>query len=152
MNSVSYVGRATRDAVFRILPNSNGKQVCNFTIAVDREYLSKELRKQLKEEGKQTADFIQVEVKTGQAEACGTYIKRGLLVSVKGRTKNAKYEKVIDGVKHIFIKDVVSADRNGVEFLEWADPSEINDVGNAEDFTEGDNGFHPIEDDGDNPF
>jgi single stranded DNA-binding protein len=146
MNSVSYVGRVVRDAQFRVLPNSNGKQVCNFTIAVDREYLSKDMKKQLKGEGKQTADFIQIEVKTGQAEACGTYLKKGLLVSVRGRTKNVTYEKIIDGVKHVFHKDVVSADRNGVEFLEWADSIE-SDAEHNENYIPSDGDFIPDDDD-----
>jgi len=124
VNCVFYVGRAVKDAEVRVIPNSNGRKACNFTIAVDREYLSKSAKKELKENGKQTADFIFVEVKTGQAEACGKYIKKGLLVAVRGRTRNISYEKVIDGIKHVFRRDIVDADKGGVEFLQWPDKTE----------------------------
>lgn len=64
LNSVSFVGRLTRDPELRHTPN-DGVAVANFTIAVNRSFENKE--------GNREVDFIPVEVWRGRAEACVEY-------------------------------------------------------------------------------
>jgi single-strand DNA-binding protein len=51
MNHVALIGRLARDPELRYTPN--GVAVCNFTIAVDRQY---------KPEGQQEVDFVPIVV------------------------------------------------------------------------------------------
>jgi single-strand DNA-binding protein len=57
MNNVCLVGRLTRDPELR--HTGNGTPVCNYTLAVDRQF---------KSEGQPTADFIPVQVWRQTAE------------------------------------------------------------------------------------
>ncbi|TQY38131.1 single-stranded DNA-binding protein, partial [Clostridioides difficile] len=53
MNQVVLVGRLTRDPELKYIPGT-GTAVASFTIAVDRNYINKE--------GKRDTDFIPIEV------------------------------------------------------------------------------------------
>jgi single-strand DNA-binding protein len=148
MNLVVFVGRLTNDPVMRVIPNANGKRVCNFSIAVDREYLSKEKKDEMKAEGKQTCDFFDIEVATGQAEVCGKYLKKGLQVGIKGRMKNNRYENIKDDVKYVYDKNIVNVERSGVNFIEWGEPSDPKVRGEIEKGSD----FYPAEEEDDLPF
>jgi len=70
LNSTTFVGRAGRDAEIRFL--DNGKQVANFTIAVNRR--------------KRDADpiWIKVEVWGKPAQVAADYVRKGIMVGVSG--------------------------------------------------------------------
>lgn len=92
MNSVSLVGRLTRDPEVKYTPTQMA--IGNFTIAIDRP---------TKGEEKKT-DFPRITVYGKQAENCEKFLAKGSLVGIQGRLEtNGQYTNV-------------SADR--VEFLE----------------------------------
>ena len=103
MNHVVLVGRLTRDIELRYIPG-NGTPVGNFTIAVDREFTTKD--------GKKETDFIDIQVWGKSAENCANYIGKGSLVAVQGSIRVEKYEK--DGERRTFTK----INANKVQFLE----------------------------------
>ena len=82
MNNVVLVGRLTRDAELRYIAGS-GTAVANFTVAVDREFIGKD--------GKKETDFIDVQVWGKTAETCSNYIGKGSLVCVKGSIRIDSY-------------------------------------------------------------
>ena len=108
MNSVSLIGRLTRDPDVRY---SSGSQtaVARFTVAVDREYQPKD--------GEKQADYISIVCFGKTAELVEKYIGKGRLVGITGRIQTGSYEK--DGRK-VYTTDVV-ADR--VQFLDRAGQS-----------------------------
>ena len=83
MNSVSLVGRLTKDPELRYIPNS-GTPVATFTIAIDRDYKKKD--------GTKETDFIPVEVIGKSAEFCANYISKGRLVAVQGNLRVDRYQ------------------------------------------------------------
>lgn len=152
MNSVILIGRLTRDPELRYL--SNGTAVSRFSLAVDKNYLSREKKQELESKGQPTADFINIVVWGKQAENCANFLVKGRLVGVQGRIQTGSYTGQ-DGIKR-YTTDVV-ADR--VQFLEWGDSRQgnqniNNDYNNMnKDFDTGIDmdGFHPVDDD-DIPF
>lgn len=106
MNSVSLIGRLTRDPELRY-SGSNQTAVAKFSIAVDRPVRAGEERK---------ADFPRITVFGKQAESCERYLTKGRLVAVQGRIQTGSYQDK-DG-RTVYTTDVI-ADR--VEFLEWGD-------------------------------
>lgn len=139
MNKVVLIGRLTYDPEARTT-NSN-KVVTSFRLAVDREYLGKDKKKQLQETGGQTADFIKVEAWEGLAKACADNLTKGQRVAVYGRLANEQYETEIDGTKCIVRENIVRASE--VEFLDKPTGSaigssqeeeNIGDIFSGEDF------------------
>ena len=82
MNSTNLVGRLTRDVEVRFVPNS-GTKVCNFTIAVDRDFTQAD--------GTRGTDFIDIQVWNKQADSCENYLRKGHLVSVQGAIRIDSY-------------------------------------------------------------
>ena len=103
MNHVVLVGRLTRDPELRYIAG-NGTPVANFTIAIDREFTTKE--------GKKETDFIDIQVWGKSAENCANYIGKGSLVGIQGSIRIEKYEK--DGERRTFTK----INANKVQFLD----------------------------------
>lgn len=68
MNSVSLIGRLTRDPDLR--ETSTGRPVCDLRVAVD---------------GREDPVFIDVTCFDGQATAVGKYVTKGRMVGVEGR-------------------------------------------------------------------
>lgn len=83
MNKVLLVGRLVRDPELKHL-ESNGKNLCNFTIAVNRNYTNSK--------GEKEADFIPVVVWGKFAETVSIYMKKGSLISVAGRLQIRNYD------------------------------------------------------------
>ena len=102
MNNIVLVGRLTRDIELRYIAG-NGTPVANFTIAIDREFTTKE--------GKKETDFIDIQVWGKSAENCANYIGKGSLVGIQGSIRVEKYEK--DGERRTFTK----INANKVQFL-----------------------------------
>ena len=116
MNSVSLIGRLTRDPDVRY--TTGQMAVARFTLAVDR------ARGRNRDENN-SADFISIVCFDKQAELVEKYISKGRLVGIQGRIQTGSYEK--DGRK-VYTTDVV-AER--VEFLDKGDRTGGSGGGNS---------------------
>lgn len=92
MNNVVLVGRLTRDPEVRYTPT--GAQITSFTIAVDRDFTTRN--------GERQTDFLDIQVWNKQAESCAKYLTKGKMVSVQGSIRTESY-----------------TDRNGVQRRAW---------------------------------
>jgi single-strand DNA-binding protein len=84
VNKVILVGRLGRDPETRYTPS--GQQVCNFSIATDRQY--KDRTGQLQ---KQT-EWHRIVAWGKLAEICGKYLKKGSQVFIEGRIQSRQWE------------------------------------------------------------
>lgn len=103
INSVILVGRLTADPELRYLPS--GTPVVSYTLAVQNPF-----RKD--NNGKPTADFINVVTYGQQAENLAKYKKKGNLIGIEGMLRTRRWEDK-RGKKHS-ITEVVT---NRVSFL-----------------------------------
>ena len=148
MNNVTLVGRLTKKPEMRMIA-STGTPVASFQLAVDRDYTSKD--------GKKEPDYINIEVRGKRAESCEKYLDKGSLISLSGSIRVDRYQNK-DGENRTFTKVVA----NNVRFLftgkkgnnngEVASGVEAFETTNGgfENFNT-DEGFQVIEDD-DIPF
>lgn len=74
LNRICLVGRLTDDPKLRYI--SPETPVANFTLAVERNYTSRD--------GEKKVDFIPIVVWRKQAEVCDEYLRKGRLISVSG--------------------------------------------------------------------
>lgn len=118
MNSVSLMGRLTRDPEVRYTANT---QMANarFVVAVNRK-LSKEKRQEAENNGYPTADFISCVAWGKTAENIGNYFKKGNRIAITGHIQTGSYEK--DG-QRIYTTDVVV---DSFDFVESNSSSNIN--------------------------
>ena len=103
INRVILVGRLTKYPEYRQTPN--GIDVANFTLAINRNFKSKN--------GEQQADFINVVVFRNQAQNVNNYLSKGSLAGVDGRIQSRSYENK-EG-QRVFVTEVVA---DSVQFLE----------------------------------
>lgn len=82
LNRIILIGRLTRDPELRFTPN--GKAVCQFTLAVDRQFAN--------QDGNREADFINIVVWNKPAENCAQYLAKGRMTAVDGRLQIRSYE------------------------------------------------------------
>ena len=83
MNQVILIGRLTRDPELRYIAGS-GTPVAQFGIAVDREFVGKDSKKE--------TDFIDIQVWGKSAENCTNYIGKGSLVGIQGSLRIDNYK------------------------------------------------------------
>lgn len=102
MNYVSMIGRLTK--IPDIRQTTTGKNVCTFTLAVNRRYKDAQ--------GKATADFFPVQAWEKLAELCARYLDKGSKVFVSGELRNRSYEAK-DGTKRT-VTEIIATE---VEFL-----------------------------------
>lgn len=133
MNNVVLIGRLVRDPELKYL--QSGTANTTFTLAVNKN-LSKDKKQEMESNNQPTADFIRIVVWGKMAESCANYLAKGRLVGIQGRIQTGSYDK--DGTK-VYTTDIVASQ---VEFLEWADKPQYDDVPE---------GFHPSDND-DIPF
>ncbi|CCL00301.1 Single-stranded DNA-binding protein (Helix-destabilizing protein) [Clostridioides difficile] len=135
MNQVVLVGRLTRDPELKYIPGT-GTAVASFTIAVDRNYINKE--------GKRDTDFIPIEVIGKSAEYCANYITKGKLVALEGNIKVDNYQTQ-SGEKRTFTK----VSTKSVQSLESKSKSSNSYKESVQDGTIGldPQGFEIIDDD-----
>ena len=93
MNSTVLVGRLTKDPELKEL--ESGKKVTNISIAVPRQYKSKD--------GEYETDFIDVELWEHVAEKTAEFCKKGDMIAIKGRTETSIYEKDDKKIKQMHI-------------------------------------------------
>ncbi len=103
INRVVLVGRMTRDPELRRTPQ--GDAVASFTLAVNRNYTSRD--------GQQQADFINCVVWRKPAENVERYCSKGSLVGVEGRIQTRSYDNS-QGQK-VYVVEVIC---DSVQFLE----------------------------------
>lgn len=152
MNNVVLIGRLTRDPDLRFIP-STGMAVTKFTLAVDRG-LYGDKKQEAINQGKPTADFINITVFGKTAEFCANYFSKGKLCAVQGRIQTGSYttqtgekryttDVIADKVEFVGAKDQSSAPQgNAIQ----PDSSFFND------FPDEDNDiFEPVDDE-DIPF
>ena len=104
MNHVVLVGRLTRDVELKYIQGS-GTSVTNFAIAVDREFIGKD--------GKKEVDFIDIQVWGKSAENCANYIGKGSLVAIQGSIRVDSYQDQ-DGNN----RKITRVNANRVQFLD----------------------------------
>lgn len=101
MNNVcNFEGRLTADPELSYLPTNGGQKAiakCRFKMAVDRN-MNKEAKQKAQAEGKETADFIPVEVIGPKAEFVANYFTKGSAIKVAASFKTFSYDK--DGQKN----------------------------------------------------
>ena len=103
INRVVLVGCMTRDPELRRTPQ--GDAVTTFTLAVNRNYTSRD--------GQQQADFINCIVWRKLAENVERYCSKGSLVGVEGRIQTRSYEN--NQGQRIYVTEIVC---DSVQFLE----------------------------------
>lgn len=101
-NLVVLTGRLTADPELKTTPS--GVPVCNFTIAVNRNYRAGE---------EQQADFINVTAWRGTAEFISKYFTKGKMIGIEGAIQTHKYQDK-DGNKRTAFEVVV----NNAQFVE----------------------------------
>ena len=94
MNKVILVGRLAKDPELR--STTTGKQVCTFSVAVDRRF---------KSGGQPTADFFNVVAWNKPAELISQYLVKGNRIALNGRLQSRSYDAK-DGSKR-YITEVV---------------------------------------------
>lgn len=101
MNKVFLIGNLTRDP--ELTETSSGVQVCRFSIAVNRNYVT---------DGERKTDFFNVTAWRGLGENVARYAKKGNKVAVVGSIELRNYEDST-GAKRTAV-DIIAQD---VEFL-----------------------------------
>lgn len=112
MNQINLIGRLTRKPELKY--TSSNKAVCDFSIAVNRNYTN--------EDGKREADFINCQVWNKQAENLCKYQDKGNQIAVDGNLRVQSYDDK-DGNKRYSTFVLV----NNIEYLE----SKKNDTNNV---------------------
>ena len=96
MNKVIIIGRLVKDPDIRYSQGSNTTCVARYTLAVDRKF---------KQEGQQTADFINCIAFGKSGEFAEKYLHKGVKIAVTGRIQTGSYTNK-DGQK-VYTTDVV---------------------------------------------
>lgn len=96
MNSCVFMGRFVRDPEMR--QTSNGNAVCNFTLAVDRDFKGAD--------GNRGTDFIDFVAFRRTAEFVSEYFSKGRMAAVEGRLQIESYTDK-EGIKRRSAKIVV---------------------------------------------
>lgn len=107
LNKIVLIGRLTRDPELRY--TSNGTPVCNFTLAVERNYTNRD--------GDRDVDFIKIVTWRGLAENCARHLGKGRMVGVDGSLQIRKSENN----NKTYINPEVNADN--VQFLDFGNNS-----------------------------
>ena len=82
MNKLTIIGNLTRDPELRT--TSAGKEVCTFTVAVNR--------RKTGNNQKPEADFFRVSAWDGLAKSCGQFLMKGRKVAVVGSVSLHNYQ------------------------------------------------------------
>ena len=101
MNKVILMGRLTRDPEVRYSQGERSMAIARYTLAVDR--------RGKKQEGQQTADFINCIAFDKRGEFTEKYFRQGMRVLVSGRIQTGSYTNK-DGIK-VYTTDVIIEDQ-----------------------------------------
>ena len=127
MNSVSLMGRLTRDPELRYTANT---QMANarFVVAVNRK-LSKEKRQEAENNGYPTADFISCMAWGKTAENVGNYFRKGNRIAITGHIQTGSYEN--QQGQRVYTTDVVI---DSFDFVESNKDNNSNQENTAQDY------------------
>ena len=82
LNKIILMGRLTRDPELR--RTESGTAVCSFSIAVDRDFKSKN--------GEKETDFIDIVAWRATAEFVSKYFQKGSLIAIEGSLQTRQYQ------------------------------------------------------------
>lgn len=106
VNKVILIGNLTRDPEMR--QTTNGQSIVTFGIATNREWMTKDGRKQ------QSSEFHELAAWAKLGEICNQYLKKGKLVYVEGYLKT-RMKLLPDGTKkfrtEIVVQDMIMLDK-----------------------------------------
>ena len=122
MNQIIIIGNLVRDPETRSTPS--GTQVCQFTVAVNRTYTSKD--------GEKKADYFRVSAWGAKAETCQKYLAKGRKVAVSGSASVSAYSDR-GGNAH----GVLEISAGNVEFLGQREQGEAQPRGQAPEAWQG---------------
>ena len=127
MNSVSLMGRLTRDPELKYTANT---QMANarFVVAVNRK-LSKEKRQEAENNGYPTADFISCVAWGKTAENIANYFKKGNRIAITGHIQTGSYEN--QQGQRVYTTDVVV---DSFDFVESNKDNNSNQENTAQDY------------------
>lgn len=135
MNNVNLIGRLTATPELR--HTTNGKAVCNFSLAVERKFKDPD--------GNTVTDFVDSVAWNNQAEFLCKWFDKGVRVGITGELQTRRYEK--DGQTHKITEVLVRT----VEFADGKREANTNTDTNT--FSEtADDDFVPLESGDDLPF
>lgn len=115
MNKVILIGRLVRDCEVRYSQGDNETTIARYTLAVDRRF---------KQEGQQTADFINCVAFGKAAEFAEKYLRQGTKIAITGRIQTGSYTNR-DGQK-VYTTDIV------IEEQEFAESKGTGKQGNTQ--------------------
>ena len=118
LNRVVLIGRLVRDPELRYTPS--GAAVANFTIAVDRQFTTKQ--------GTKETDFIDIVTWQKLAEVVANNLGKGRLVAIEGRLQVRSYETQ-EGQK----RKVAEVVADNVRFLDWPKDRQDGDRNDQDD-------------------
>lgn len=115
INKVILIGNLTRDPEMRQTPN--GQNVVTFGLATNREWVTRDGRKQ------NSAEFHDLVAWAKLADICQTYLKKGKLVYVEGYLKTRSWDTP-EGIKkfrtEIVVQDMIMLDKkSGEESMDY---------------------------------
>lgn len=90
LNKILVIGRMTRDP--ELVALASGTKVCNFGIATNESYMSRENKKV------DRVEFHNIVVYGKSAENCAKYLRKGQLVMIEGKMATRSWDKE-DGTK-----------------------------------------------------
>lgn len=134
MNSAVLIGRLVRDPDLKFLPS--GVAVTRMSLAVDKELFG-EKKKEAINQGKPTADFINISVFGKQAESCANFLEKGSMCAINGRISTNSYTTQTGEKK--YTTEVIA---EKVEFLNYK----------SKNLNASDDGFIPVGDNEQIPF
>ena len=106
VNKVILVGNLTRDPEMR--QTGNGQNVVTFGMATNREWVTRDGRKQ------SSAEFHELVAWAKLADICGKYLKKGKLVYIEGYLKTRSWDSP-EGIKkfktEIVVQDMIMLDK-----------------------------------------
>ena len=120
INKFFLVGNLTKDPELK--ETGTGITVCTFSIAVNRNFKTKE--------GKQDVDYFNIVTWRKQAENAGKYLSKGSSVAVIGAIQNRCYE-ASDGTKR-YITEIIADD---VQYLSKADKTKTVEKSGTQEVT-----------------
>ena len=103
MNNISLIGRLVKDPELKNL--SGGSSICNFMLAVDREYKDSN--------GQKVTDFIPCLAWSPAGKVVAQYFKKGDLIGCVGRLESRSYETESGEKKTYYAVNV-----NKVDFIQ----------------------------------
>lgn len=110
VNKVILIGNLTRDP--EIKQTTSGQSIVTFGLATNREWMTKDRRKQ------QSTEFHELAAWAKLGEICNQYLKKGKLVYIEGYLKT-RIKILPDGSKkfrtEIVVQDMIMLDKRDVE-------------------------------------